>query len=188
MNWPKTLFRQPRYIYAVFRLTKKLRYEFNILNRDGTLLLVIINLLSDPPLNICRCNLGGRLSLLAPWSRLRPLISFGYLFRVSDFSSCPKWLLRMEIPMGNRLLPPEVNRRLPRDYLGDRRVGCLRLRVIIWTPRSWQRESGKSWPRHPPVGEILGVPDAIFLPVFFFLSFGFWTQDFIVKSPIVAWH
>ena len=66
--------------------------------------------------------------------------------------------------MGNRLLPPEVDRRLLKDYLGDRGVGRLRLKVFMCTLLSWQRELRKSRPRHPLVGEILGVPDAIFLP------------------------
>jgi hypothetical protein len=45
-------FGQPRYLPAVFRLLKKLRYVFHILNRDASWLTVILNLLSNPLLII----------------------------------------------------------------------------------------------------------------------------------------
>ena len=54
--------------------------------------------------NIGRCNLGGRLSLLAPWFRLWPLIYLGFLFRVSDFSSLPQMTSSNGDPHGKSAL------------------------------------------------------------------------------------
>jgi hypothetical protein len=44
------------------------------------------------------------------------------------------------------------------------RVGRLRARITKWTHRTWWLEKGKSWPKHLPLGKILGRPHAIFLP------------------------
>jgi len=57
-------------IYGVFRLRKKLRYKFHILNRDRSLLTVTINLLSSPPLNICKGEANDQPMTLKSLKRL----------------------------------------------------------------------------------------------------------------------
>ena len=119
--------------------------------------------------------------------RLRHLIPLGFLFRISDFPAPLKWPWFTRVRLENSLLPPEVNRRVPGDSFGDYRVGHLRPWIIIWTSRSWWRESRKSWSEDLPIGEILGRLHAIFLPEILFFNFRPSMQHFKSQSSFWPW-
>ncbi len=69
------------------------------------------------------------------------------------------------VALENSILRLEVNRWVQSDWLGDCRVGRLRLRIINRTHRSLGHELKKSLPEHLTVGRILVGFRAIFLPV-----------------------
>ena len=54
------------YISSVFGPSKRFRYDFHLLNWDASFLSVILNLLSNPLMNCCRCTLP--LGIPLPWS------------------------------------------------------------------------------------------------------------------------